>query len=580
MHRTHLYARDVSRGTIITGPSVRAQCRRHLRDLDRADRGDGDHVFSEAAADRGLAWFQMLQLAGAPFDLLPWQAFLTGSICGWQRRDGTRRFRRLYVETGKGSGKTPWAAGLALLLATGEGEYRAEGYVCARTMEQALVTYRDMVALVQDTPQLASRSRVMGHAAPYNILFEPTRSFIRRLAAQDEGRSGYRVHVAVIDEYHEHRNASMVDMMFAGFKFRKQPLLIITTNAGVSKSSACGIEHDYAASVAAGDVEDDAYLPYVCALDSGDTPETGAPPADVWVKTNPSLPLLPGAEYIAGQLALAEGMPSKRAVVDRLTFCEWTDAEAPWIDAQVFDTCMVEDIRRSNTCYVALDLSARTDFTAAGIVWAPEGDDAPPALQAEVVIWTPADTVRARADTDRAPYAEWADAGHIQLVEGAVMDYRPVAKWLQSLHASGVVIAGIAYDPWRFDELIRELERLDVKVGKVGTDEGRMADFPVWPHPQGFRPGGANTLGMPTSIDHAERLLLSSGIQIKRNPALRSAMLGAVAVRDESLNRRFVKKKSRTRIDPAVALTMAIGLASSLEGAKIDLDAFFGDDDA
>ena len=577
MHPTTQYAHDVLRGDIVAGPLVRAQCRRHLRDLEQSD-----HVWSEAEADRGLAWFKMLQLGAGSFDLLPWQAFLTGSICGWRRPDGTRRFRRLYVETGKGSGKTPWAAGLALLLTMGEREYRAEGYVCARTMEQALVTYRDMVALVQDTPALATRTRIMGVAAPYNILFEPTRSFVRRLAAQDEGRSGYRVHVAVIDEYHEHRNASMVDMMFAGFKFRKQPLLIITTNAGVSKSSACGIEHDYAASVAAGDVEDGGYLPYVCALDDGDLPDTGAPPQEVWIKTNPSLPLIPGDEYISDQVKLATGMPSKRAVVDRLTFCKWTDALDPWIDEQVFDSCLVDEIERSGPCYVAIDLSSRTDFTAAGLVWAPVDSEGSPTgvLHAEVVIWTPEDTLLARADTDRAPYREWADAGHLTLVPGAVMDYRPVAQWLQSLQASGAVIEGIAYDPWRFADLVRELEELGVNTGKRGTDEGAMADFELWPHPQGFRPGGGGSLGMPTSIDYAEQRMLQRTIRVKNNPALRSAMLGAVTAQDESLNRRFLKKKSHTRIDPAVALTMAIGLACSVEDDSIDLRAFFGDGDA
>jgi phage terminase large subunit-like protein len=52
---------------------------------------------------------------GKPFNLLPWQCFIVGSIFGWKNSDGYRRFRMVYVESGKGSGKSPLAAGGALL---------------------------------------------------------------------------------------------------------------------------------------------------------------------------------------------------------------------------------------------------------------------------------------------------------------------------------------------------------------------------------------------------------------------------------------------------------------------------------
>jgi len=42
------------------------------------------------------------------------QAFVIGSIMGWVDANGVRGFREAYIETGKGSGKTPLAAGLWL----------------------------------------------------------------------------------------------------------------------------------------------------------------------------------------------------------------------------------------------------------------------------------------------------------------------------------------------------------------------------------------------------------------------------------------------------------------------------------
>lgn len=51
---------------------------------------------------------------GKPFILLPWQCFVIGSIFGWIIEDGTRRFSMVYVESGKGSGKSPLASGVGL----------------------------------------------------------------------------------------------------------------------------------------------------------------------------------------------------------------------------------------------------------------------------------------------------------------------------------------------------------------------------------------------------------------------------------------------------------------------------------
>ena len=207
------YAAGVVAGTVIAGPYVRAFCRRFLEEVHSPPPG---FYYSEAAAGRAIDWFeQVLRLGTDPFVLYDWQAFCVGGAMGWMRTDGTRRYRRLYWETGKGSGKTPLAAGLILYLDIGEQEYRAEGYVCARTMDQALVTFRDIAALVEDSPALSKRCRVLGGEAPYNIVYKETNSFVKRLAAQDrgEGRSGYRPHAVIVDEYHEHANSAMLDMM-------------------------------------------------------------------------------------------------------------------------------------------------------------------------------------------------------------------------------------------------------------------------------------------------------------------------------------------------------------------------------
>lgn len=559
------YAEHVTTGQLSAGPHVRAWCDRVLDELDNPPDG---YVFNRDAAQRGVDWFQRgLRLGADAFELFDWQQFLTALIDGWQRRDnGMRRFRIVYCETGKGSGKTPWAAGLSLGKVIADGEHRAEGYVCARTSEQALVTYRDIVALVEDSPGLGEACRVLGGDNPYNVVYHRTRSFIRRIAAQErgEGRSGYRPHAVVIDEYHEHATSAMLDQMRAGVKARKQPLIIITTNSGTSKTSACGIEHDYAIRVAHGEVIDPQYLPYVCAMDEGDDEEDRAN----WIKTNPSLPALPGYDYIEGMVAMSRGMPSKRAVVDRLTFCKWTEAAEPWIDEAAVKRAEVDDIDRSGKCVAALDLAATTDLASGVLLW--ENEDG---YSAEATIWTPDDTLDARAEDDQAPYRQWSNEGHLVATPGTVLSFDHVAKWLASAHRN-LGLADVAFDAWRIAYLKRELDRVDFGDDEKPTFSDlenapdkiarrALGGIRLTPHPQGFAQRGKTGLQMSASIDTCERLLHHNQLRIKRNPVVRSAMLGAMVAHDQSLNRRFLKIKSTTRIDAAVALVMAVGIATT-----------------
>src|SRR3990167_7685207 len=94
------YARDVVGGRIVAGWLVVLACQRHLRDLvDGPKRG---LVWDVKDARRAISFFaDILRLNGGewegkPFVLMPWQAFIVGSLFGWKAPDGYRRFRLAY----------------------------------------------------------------------------------------------------------------------------------------------------------------------------------------------------------------------------------------------------------------------------------------------------------------------------------------------------------------------------------------------------------------------------------------------------------------------------------------------------
>ena len=350
------------------------------------------------------------------------------------------------------SGKSPLIAGLGVYAITSDGEMGAEGYIAARKADQALVTFRPAAEMVRRSPDLSLFLEVSGGRHPYNISFIKKLSFLRRLAGK--GLSGPRPHIIIIDEYHEHESSETLDLLSIGVKFRQQPLTIIITNAGSDPLSPCGVEHSFAISVASGDMESESYFSYVCALDEDDEPFRDE---RCWIKTNPSLPVAPGYEFIRDEVEQARGMPSKRSEKERLLFCIWTEAEDGFIERDIWIGCenrngLSDDIKKA-PCFGGLDIGIKKDLCAGALVWdLGENGNGANHYAGRLEIWTPEDTLRQKAETDGVPYPQWVEQGFITAVPGKVLRLEWVAQWIvETMEQYNLV--GIAYDPWKIDQL-------------------------------------------------------------------------------------------------------------------------------
>jgi len=144
------YARAVVEGRVVHGPHVRNACHRHLLDLEEGPKRG--LTWDVTAAMRAIQFFPDVlrlnggQFEGRPFELHPSQAFRIGSLFGWKRPDGTRRFRRFYDEEGKGNGKSPMLAGIGLYCLLADGEARAEVYAAGSKKDQANRPWRHTTA--------------------------------------------------------------------------------------------------------------------------------------------------------------------------------------------------------------------------------------------------------------------------------------------------------------------------------------------------------------------------------------------------------------------------------------------------
>lgn len=556
------YASNVIAGLVIAGPDVRAACARHLDDLKYGpSRG---LTWDLEAANRAINFFpDVLRLNGGefegkPFKLLPWQSFIVGSLFGWIRADGSRRYREAYIEAAKGSGKSPLAAGIGLYMLVADQEARAEVYAAATSRDQAMVLFRDAVAMVDLSPELRSRITKSGKDdRVWNLAYPMKGAFFRPIASDDKGQSGRRPHCALIDEVHEHKNRTVIDFMQAGKKGRRQPLIFMITNSGFDRTSICFERHEYGGKVAARTIEDDAFFAFICSHDEGEDPFEDE---SCWLKTNPSLGETIQLTYLREQVHTAKGMPSQESTVRRLNFCQWVDAANPWIDGDLWRACEVETLAvedfADRDVHGGLDLSGTRDLTALAIA-ARNADDS---CDAFVNFFTPEETMTERERVDFVQYRAWVKAGHVIATPGRAVDYSTVAKRLAELNAM-MQILGVAFDPYRIKYFERDLDNEALSI-------------PLIPHGQGFYRSTESSLWMCRSIEVTEKLVLDGKLRVKFNPCLRWNSASAVIESDAKSNRIFTKRKSTGRIDGMVALVMAIGLAFN-ETETENLDDFF-----
>lgn len=598
------YADDVLHGTLVAGPHVRAECRRHLNDLKPETQRERGFYWNREASDKILSFFpNVLSLLGdfegRPFELKRNQQFILGRTFGFERMGGrVRRFRHAYVETSRGSGKTPMAAGIALYMMLFDNVPRAEIYICAATRDQALITFKDALGMVEQSEYLSEMlPPPLGGERLEKMVCPANGAIFKSLAFHPTGRGaiGLRPHGAIIDELHEHSTPGMLNAMTSGFKANKRALCIMLTNSGVDKDSVCYQERMLAIEAAKGDDPRlDNRMAYVCAVDKGDDPLDER----TWIKTNPVLnpdgltdPAkdtgIPGYGYLRERKNTAEKSPAKMSDFLRFNCCEWTESYGSWLGRGLFrDACdlgkelRIEDYK-GLACWCGADLALRRCMTAIVLVFLSKH----PECKYDVfpMFWMADDVIKdaEKRDHREGLYTLWKEKGYLNAPVGNTIDYQHVARFMASI-GRDYEVRGMAYDR-------RYVETLTMEFAKMADPPS----FPMVPHPQAFlaplpsdpdNKEGTAKLYMPTSIKQTEILLRQKRVRVAPNPILASHVAASVAVpnrlshKDTSAETSDEIKLGSSSpgeyIDGAVALVQAIGYAEALgeDGGKPSFD--------
>ena len=500
--------------------------------------------YDEDKADRAVMFIENLRhtkgkWAGKRFWLLPWQEQIIRDVFGIVKEDGKRQFRTAYIEIGKKNGKSELAAAVALYLLYADNEPSAEVYGAAADRQQASIVFDVANQMVQMTPALMKRSKVMG--ATKRIVNYNNQGFYQVLSAEVGTKHGLNVSGLVLDEVHAQPNRKLYDVLTKGSgDAREQPLFFLITTAGTDKESICYELHMKSTDILAGRKVDPTFYPVVFGLTDEDDWHDEAN----WYKANPSLGQTIQIDRVRDAYQEALQSPAEENVFKQLRLNMWVASLTRFIPEQIYDKGNIPidmDALLGRDCYAGLDLSSTGDITAFVLVFPPRND-----TEKYIVVpyfWVPEDTVLIRVRRGNVPYDSWVAQGHIIATEGNVIHYDAIEKKIEELGKKYHILE-IAVDRWNATHVIQNLE-----------GEG----FTMVPFGQGYK-----DMSPPTKEFY--KLLMEGNIIHGGNPVLRWMAGNVVVETDAAENIKVTKAKSPEKIDGIVATIMALDRAVRNQG--------------
>ena len=492
--------------------------------------------YDRAKADRAVKFIENLRhtkgkWAGTRFWLLPWQEQLIRDIFGVVKPDGNRQFRTAFVEIPKKNGKSELAAAVALYLLYADNEPSAEVYGAAADRQQASIVFDVANQMVQMTPALMKRSKIMG--ATKRIVNYSNAGFYQVLSAEVGTKHGLNVSGLVFDELHAQPTPHLYNVLTKGSgDAREQPLFFLITTAGTDRNSICYAIHTKAKDILENRRVDASFYPVIYGIEDDDDWSDEAK----WRKANPSLGYTIPLDRVRDAYREASQNPAEENVFRQLRLCQWVTSTVRWIPDHIYEqgNCPIDlESLKGRDCYGGLDLSSSGDITAFVLMFPPCTETEPYYMLP--FFWVPEDTIPLRVKRASVPYDVWVRQGYLMSTEGNVIHYGFIEKVIEQL-GKLYHIREIAFDRWGAVQMVQNLEG---------------AGFTVVPIGQGYR-----DMSPPTKAFY--ELLMKGEIIHGGNPVMRWMAGNVVVETDPAGNIKPTKAKSAEKIDGIVAAIMAL----------------------
>lgn len=546
------YARDVSTGKVFACKWVKLACKRQTEDLKKYARS-GLYEWSKEEAGRICRFIELLthtkgELAGQRVVLEPWQIFILTTVFGWRRRaEGGRRFRRVYIEVPRGSGKSTLSSGVALYCLLADHEPGAEVYSFATTRDQAKIVFGDAKVMAEHNPALRER---FGLQVLANALYvSSTNSTFQAKSAEGSTLDGLNTHLAVVDELHAHKTRAVYDVVETSLGKRRSSLLWCITTAGFDTSGICYEVRTMCTKVLSRLADDETQFAIIYTIDDGDDWSS----MEALEKANPNWGVSVRPEVITSLLQKAKTLPSAINNFKTKHLDVWCSARSAWLDMRAWKRCETTGLELSDfegqTCFIGLDIGSKSDLTVKTYLF-PFEEDGKDKYALFCECWLPSKAIETSTNSQ---YSGWVRSSYIQETDGAMTDLNVIEDSIRE-DLSRFDVQAITYDPWQATQLATSL-----------SDEGAPmleCRFTVQ--------------NVSDPMKTLEALVIDGRIVHDGNPVM-AWMMGNVEARIDAKDNIFPRKeRHENKIDGAVAAILALRGAATYEPKKkTNLNEFF-----
>lgn len=533
------YVAGVIAGTVPAGKWVRLACERHVRDTAAAKGKDSQFVFDPEAAERFCRFAERFPHVKGRwafkhelFKMQPWQCFANCSIFGWKRRKtGLRRFRKVREYLPRKNGKSLGVAPIALYMFAADGEPGAEVYSGATNEKQAWEVFGPAKQMATLKPEFVAHYGISINAKTLTRLgdmskFEPV------IGKPGDGSSP---HCSITDEYHEHDTDAQLATMETGMGAREQPLSIVVSTAGDNLAGPCRDDWLECQKVLEGVTQDEALFALIFAADVEDdwTSESALR------KANPNYDISVSGEFLQAQQRDAINNPRKQGHFKTKHLNLWVQARDAFINMQRWSEAKRPELKladfKGRRCKIGMDLASKTDLTALELLF-PEPDGS---FVRFGKYYLPEETVLA---PENKHYQAWHTEGLLTATDGNMTDYFHVLDDIKEM-AEMFEVEEIAYDPHNATMLVTALQ-----------NEGLpMIEF------------GPTVFNFSEPMKQIEALIKDRKLLHNGDKVMEWAMSNVVAKLDRKDNIFPNKERPENKIDPFVALCMAMGRYMSTE---------------
>ena len=551
-HPAHQYATEVAFGKRVAGKWVQLACKRYLSDLDKQE--DGKWEFRPNTATKWVQFFPTVlrvfkgPKAGHPFELMIWQQFVIWNVFGWYDKDtGRRRFRYAFVLISRKNGKTVFAAALAIAMAIFDNEKSPDCYFLATKKDQAEEAYRSVL-------EFAKSSAVVRRHANIKLRGGRTKTGgkIGYLGSNKDTLDGLDTHFGCIDEYHAHGTDAVYNVIKSSMGARPNGLHFTISTEGFNPGGPMDDLKKHCRAVLEGQRTDDAQFSLMYEMDEGDDWRDEAN----WEKANPSLGISPSLEYLREQYTQAEAMGGTTEVEFKTKHLNLQVSSSDvWIQDKVWMQGKSDlEFDPNMPIWAGLDLASVSDLTALVLAQPHNGG-----YIVRGHYFLPQDKMDEMKERGGNAYLTFESLPNVHVTDGNVTDYDEIRRVITGVQMR---VGGAVIDE---NSLMHTLN-----IRKIAFDRYNATQIGIDLVNDGVQiaPFGQGFVSMSAPTKQLEILARQGKIWHDGDPVLRWAISNVELKVDPAGNIKADKGHSADKIDPVVALVMAIGehLKSEPEG--------------